>query len=136
MLEKSNGTPADDMICYIERLQKEEERLVDMVADKSIRIHSLEQQVIQLHATVEDQRKMILSWQRKVAPGGDIDELRAEVEKWRIAEGEAMLVVKSQELTIERLREMYKTDTITWRDKYWAAKAELEAAHTASEEGE
>jgi len=63
-------------------------------------------------------------------------ELRAEVEKWRIAEGEAMLVVKSQELTIERLREMYKTDTITWRDKYWAAKAELEAAHTASEEGE
>jgi len=86
MLEKSNGTPADDMICYIERLQKEEERLVDMVADKSIRIHSLEQQVIQLHATVEDQRKMILSWQRKVAPGGDIDELRAEVERLQLIE--------------------------------------------------
>lgn len=33
------------------------------------------------------------------------ERLRVEVEKWRIAEGEAGLVIESQDLQIERLRD-------------------------------
>ena len=62
----SNGTPIDDAMLRIRALEGERERL---------------------KATVEDQRKMILSWQREAAPGGNIMnrivELEAEVEYLR-----------------------------------------------------
>ena len=85
--------------------------------------------------------------------------LRADVEKWRIAEGEAMLVVESQDLRLEKLqadlaeaqRERLHTVGICEEEvkdvraenerlrkalDNWAyLQTKLEAAHKASEEG-
>jgi len=66
--------------------------------DPDARIAALESENAELRSAVECCRAC------PEQPSTLVAELRAEVEKWRIAEGEAMLVVESQDLRLEKLQ--------------------------------